>query len=87
MGFSFLHALRSCEGKLARLSAGLRSMDPAAVLGPGYSITYTAAGEVLREGAQVRAGGKLRTTLARGEVHSEVRTGGGSGDLQWRRKG
>ena len=73
LGFSFLHTLRSCEAKLARLGAALGSMDPQAVLARGYSITYTAAGEVLRDAARVRPGERLRTALSRGEVHSEVR--------------
>jgi exodeoxyribonuclease VII large subunit len=78
LGFSFLHAIRACEARLARLGAALGSMDPQAVLARGYSITYTAAGEVLRDAAQVRPGEALRTALARGQVHSEVRKGGGS---------
>jgi exodeoxyribonuclease VII large subunit len=75
LGFSFLHSIRSCEAKLGRLQAGLISLDPTAVLGRGYSITYTASGEVLRDAAQARSGERLRTTLARGEVHSEVKKG------------
>jgi exodeoxyribonuclease VII large subunit len=78
LGFSFLHALRSCEAKLARLGAALGSMDPQAVLARGYSITYDAAGQVLRDAAQARPGDRLRTALARGEVHSEVRKDGAS---------
>ena len=78
LGFSFLHAIRACEARLARLGAALGSMDPQAVLARGYSITYTAAGEVLRDAARVRPGETLRTALARGQVHSEVRKGGGS---------
>ncbi|HEX2197522.1 MAG TPA: exodeoxyribonuclease VII large subunit, partial [Burkholderiales bacterium] len=73
LGFSFLHAVRSCEAKLARLAAALRSMDPQAVLARGYSITYTGAGEVLRDAAQVQPDDALRTALARGEVRSIVR--------------
>ena len=45
------------------------------MLARGYSITYTAAGEVLRDAAQVKPGERLRTALARGEIHSEVRKG------------
>jgi exodeoxyribonuclease VII large subunit len=75
LGFSFLHALHACEAKLARLGAALSGMDPQAVLARGYSITYTGSGEVLRDAAQVRAGERLRTALAHGEVHSEVRKG------------
>ena len=75
LGFSFLHAMHSCEAQLARFSAALAGMDPRAVLARGYSITYTAAGEVLRDAAQVKPGERLRTALARGEIHSEVRKG------------
>jgi exodeoxyribonuclease VII large subunit len=75
LGFAFLHAIRACDAKLARLDAALRGMDPQAVLARGYSITYGAGGEVLRDAAQVRPGDRLRTALARGEVHSEARNG------------
>jgi exodeoxyribonuclease VII large subunit len=75
LGFSFLHSMRACEAKLARLKAGLDSLDPTAVLGRGYSITYTASGEVLRDASKVQHGERLRTTLARGELHSEVKKG------------
>ena len=72
LGFAFLHALHACEARLGRLAAALGGLDPAAVLARGYSITYTAGGDVLREPGQVRPGERLRTALARGEVHSEV---------------
>jgi exodeoxyribonuclease VII large subunit len=35
LGFSFLHRLRACEAKLARLQAGLSGLDPQAVLSRG----------------------------------------------------
>jgi exodeoxyribonuclease VII large subunit len=73
LGFSFLHRLRSCEAKLARLQAGLAGLDPAAVLGRGYSITYNAAGAVLRDAREVKPGERLRTRLASGEVQSEAK--------------
>ena len=73
LGFSFLHRLRSCEAALARLQAGLAGLDPSAVLGRGYSITYDAAGTVLRDAAGAKPGERLRTRLARGEIESEVK--------------
>jgi len=42
------------------------------VLARGYSITYNAAGEVLRDAALARHGERLQTTLARGRLESEV---------------
>jgi exodeoxyribonuclease VII large subunit len=75
LGYSFLHSLRGCEAKLARLQAALGGLDPTAVLARGYSITYTGSGAVLRDASQVSEGERLRTTLARGEVLSEVKKG------------
>ncbi|HVL36540.1 MAG TPA: exodeoxyribonuclease VII large subunit, partial [Burkholderiales bacterium] len=76
LGFAFVHCLAAGQAKLARLRAALDGLDPAAVLGRGYSITYNGSGEVLREAAQARPGERLRTRLARGELWSEVRKGG-----------
>jgi exodeoxyribonuclease VII large subunit len=73
LGFSLLHSLRACEARLARLQAGLSGLDPAAVLGRGYSITYAASGEVLRDAGQAQPGERIRTRLANGEVESEVK--------------
>ncbi|TAK85686.1 MAG: exodeoxyribonuclease VII large subunit [Betaproteobacteria bacterium] len=72
LGFSFLQGMRACEARLARLRASLDGLDPAAVLGRGYSMTYNAAGELLRDAAQARPGERLRTRLARGELDSEI---------------
>ncbi len=72
LGFSFLQGLRACEARLARLRASLDGLDPAAVLRRGYSMTYNAAGELLRDAAQAHPGERLRTRLARGELDSEV---------------
>jgi exodeoxyribonuclease VII large subunit len=73
LGFALLHHLHACEAKLGRLRAALGGLDPQAVLARGYSITYGASGEVLRDAAQARDGERLRTTLARGVLESEVR--------------
>jgi exodeoxyribonuclease VII large subunit len=78
LGFSFLQEIRACEARLARLHAGLDGLDPAAVLGRGYSITYNGAGKVLRDAAHARPGERLRTRLARGEVYSEIKKDGDS---------
>jgi len=80
LGFSFLHRLRGCEARLARLQAGLAGLDPAAVLGRGYSITYNAAGAVLRDAGAVKPGERLTTRLASGEVESEVQAASEKGN-------
>jgi exodeoxyribonuclease VII large subunit len=73
LGFSFLHSIQGCEAKLARLQAGLAGLDPTAVLGRGYSITYGEGGEVLRDASGAHPGEELRIRLARGEVRSIVK--------------
>jgi len=75
LGFGFVQQLRACEAKLAAAQAALRSLDPAAVLERGYSLTMNARGEVLRDAAAVHEGERVRTRLARGEFESEVKRG------------
>ena len=73
LAFAFSHRVHRCQAHLARLNATLVSLDPTAVLARGYSITYDAAGAVLRDAANVKEGERLRTRLARGELESEVK--------------
>jgi exodeoxyribonuclease VII large subunit len=65
------------DAQLARLKAGLTSLNPEAVLERGYSLTRDAQGVVVRDAAKLHAGERLTTTLARGWVESEVRRKGG----------
>jgi exodeoxyribonuclease VII large subunit len=73
LAFAFGHRVHRCGAQLERLQASLAGLDPAAVLGRGYSITRNATGEVLRDAAQAREGERLSTTLARGVIQSEVK--------------
>ena len=73
LAFAFSHKMHRCQSHLAELHATLRSVDPAAVLQRGYSITYDAAGGVLRSAAAVQAGDRISTTLAEGRIESEVK--------------
>jgi exodeoxyribonuclease VII large subunit len=73
LAFAFAHRLHRGQAQLAQLEATLAGLDPAAVLGRGYSITYGASGNVLREASQARPGERLRTRLAEGEIDSEVK--------------
>jgi exodeoxyribonuclease VII large subunit len=74
LGFAFIHNLHACEARLQRLQATLAGLDPTAVLARGYSITYNASGEVLRDSAQARSGERIKTTLARGAIEAEVKS-------------
>ncbi len=82
-----LHYLaeRCCERSASRLDQAelhLRAHDPAATLARGWSITHTAAGELVRDAAAVAPGTVLITTVAAGTLTSTataVMTGGTPG--------
>jgi len=73
LAFAFSHEVHRCQAHLAQLHATLNSVDPTAVLARGYSITYNASGEVVRTAAAVRPGERITTTLAQGQIESEVK--------------
>ena len=73
LGFAFSQHLKDCQARLAGMRGSLRSLDPAAVLERGYSITSNARGEVLRDAASLREGERVHTRLARGQFESEVK--------------
>ena len=64
-------ALKQRRGNLRQLEKRLNSLGPEQVLARGYAITTDAVtGKVLRNAAKVKAGQKLKTRLAKGEVIS-----------------
>ena len=64
-------ALKIRREHLKQLEKRLNSLGPEQVLARGYSITTDAAsGKVLRDATKVKAGQKLKTRLAKGEVFS-----------------
>jgi exodeoxyribonuclease VII large subunit len=66
--------LKGYQAEIGRLRASLSGLDPTAVLARGYSITYNAKGEVLRDSTSANRGELLRTRLARGTIDSEVKS-------------
>jgi exodeoxyribonuclease VII large subunit len=73
LDFAFAHRVHRCQAHLAQLHATLATLDPAAVLGRGYSITYDAAGKVVRSASAVAAGERITTRVAAGTIESEVK--------------
>jgi exodeoxyribonuclease VII large subunit len=66
-------ALKDRREQLRQLEKRLNSLGPEQVLARGYSITTDAVtGNVLREARQVKAGRKIKTRLAKGEILSEA---------------
>jgi len=62
------------EEKIAALGARLESLSPLNVLTRGYSLTHTDDGKLIRAASDVRAGEKLVTRVAAGEIESRVET-------------
>jgi exodeoxyribonuclease VII large subunit len=73
LAFAFSHRVHRCATHVERLQASLAGLDPTAVLARGYSITYRASGEVIRDSGRVHDGERITTTLARGRIESEVK--------------
>lgn len=57
---------------VAELVRGLNAVSPLQVLARGYSITYDAQGNVVRQGKQVQVGDEIVSTLAEGQISSSV---------------
>jgi exodeoxyribonuclease VII large subunit len=73
LAFAFSHKVHRCSTQVERLQASLAGLDPTAVLARGYSITYNASGEVIRDSRYVQKGERIKTTLAQGQIESEVK--------------
>ncbi|HKE77462.1 MAG TPA: exodeoxyribonuclease VII large subunit [Acidimicrobiales bacterium] len=65
-------AVAAADRRLAGLEAQVRALDPARTLARGWSITRDAQGRVVRSPVDVSPGDHLVTTVAEGELHSEV---------------
>lgn len=65
-------AVVEAERAVAAVEGRLRALDPERTLARGWSITRRADGRVVRSPADVTPGDELRTTVAEGELHSEV---------------
>lgn len=66
------HRMQTLTYSIAGLAKQLSHLDPQAVLARGYSIAYTAQGEVLRNYQQARTGDNIQVVLARGKVDARI---------------
>jgi len=62
--------------RVSGIRAHLLHLNPQRVLERGYSITETAGGEIVRDGAQLSAGQELKLTLAKGWAGVQVKRSG-----------
>jgi exodeoxyribonuclease VII large subunit len=74
---ALLARIRSAQHGLALGTRVLQALNPTAVLGRGFSLTWTEDGgarRLVRDGSQIAPGAVIRTTLAKGaDLVSEVR--------------
>jgi exodeoxyribonuclease VII large subunit len=55
-----------------RLNSSLMALSPKAILARGYALVFDAAGNLVKEAAQLKSGDTVRTQLAEGEFTSTV---------------
>lgn len=68
--------VKSAALRLRELEAHLKHLNPQLVLERGYSITATAAGDIVRDGAALAAGDEVKITFAQGSADAQVRRSG-----------
>jgi exodeoxyribonuclease VII large subunit len=61
------------EARWQRADARLRELSPAKILERGYSLVFDAAGKLVKDAAQVKAGDEISARLARGEIRATVK--------------
>ena len=66
------HLLRY-RGRLDQTAARLEELSPVRILGRGYALVFDAAGNLLKDAAQVKPGDDIRARLARGEIAAKVK--------------
>ncbi len=66
------HRLEHLNLYLIRQQQHLLHLDPKAVLARGYSITYTAGGDILHDNRQIDAGDTVQVVFARGWAKADI---------------
>jgi exodeoxyribonuclease VII large subunit len=61
------------RGAMERLAGRLDELSPLKVLDRGYALVFDAAGNVVKDAAQVAAGDEIRARLAKGEIAATVK--------------
>ncbi len=74
--------LDAAQAQLGAVGGRLEAVNPHAVLARGYSLTTDERGRPLTDAAQLRAGQRVRTQLARGAFESTVERTVGAAPLQ-----
>ncbi|HXE91593.1 MAG TPA: exodeoxyribonuclease VII large subunit [Terriglobales bacterium] len=73
LGAAARHHLLERRASLDRLAAQLDGLSPLKVLDRGYALVFDAAGNLLKDAAQLAPGDEISARLARGTIHATVR--------------
>ncbi len=66
------HLLRY-RGRLEQTTARLDELSPVKILDRGYALVFDAAGNLIKDAAQVKPGDDIRARVARGEIAAKVK--------------
>lgn len=69
---AMMYRLENLQTQLSRHQQHLTHLNPKAVLARGYSIAYTASGEILQNSQQIHTGDNVRLVLAKGSARANI---------------
>jgi len=69
---AMISRLENMQSRLLQQQQHLHHLDPKAVLARGYSIAYTAGGDILQDSQQVQTGDKVQLILAKGWADAKI---------------
>ncbi len=72
LGAAARNGLLQCRARIDRLSAQLQALSPLNILERGYALVFDAAGNLVKDAAQVHAGEDIRAHVARGTIRAKV---------------
>jgi exodeoxyribonuclease VII large subunit len=61
------------RARVEGLSGTLQALSPLNILERGYALVFDAAGNLVKDAAQIKAGDDIRARVSRGEIHATVR--------------
>jgi exodeoxyribonuclease VII large subunit len=65
--------LLQCRSRLERLTSQMEALSPVAILDRGYALVFDAAGQLVKDAAQIKPGDEISARLARGEIVATVK--------------
>lgn len=69
---AMMYRLENLQTQLSRHQQHLAHLNPKAVLARGYSIAYTASGEILQNSQQIHTGDNVRLVFAEGSARANI---------------